>query len=308
MNMGRVSEARSDLDQLAAEGFSSSALTPIKADLAHMTDARDEEISAYERECQPLAPDDPVAKDPTAEASWLDGSKLASIRIKELRGDQKAAEEGWQKWLQEDDNAKFGMNEYGEYHIRQGNFEAAIKDFAACLAAMPKNQPSVDVTANVGLRLAEALWASGKLEEAEKRAAQVLELLREHKESTGRVSAFLAPSVFITLALAQQGFGVIDDKTSATLALSELVTAMKEEEYYGNGNIVAVLAGKLSKDKAANQLEKILKVAPNLDWALWSEMYLGFATAEDGQRALKFMPEHSLQRAILAQYLKGTSN
>jgi predicted Zn-dependent protease len=300
VQMGHVQDADADIQILDKAGFPVSTLVQLRAQLADVVGRPQDQIAAYEKFSRPLPANDPVVRDPSMVEAWKINSRVASIRVLELNGKIDLADEAWHKFLKEDSNEIYYLGEYGDFRLRQGDFAGAIVAYQARLDSMPKNQPSVDVTAAAKLQFAEALWANGKLEDAQRQASSAMKLLLQNRETSRHSSSFLPRSVFFTLVLAQREVGSADDRAMATAALRELTATFNSDTYFEDDALLALLAGKWPKEKASAELASTLKDAPNLQWALWAQVYLGLGSPEAARTAVRAMHEPSVQRTILS--------
>ncbi len=300
LDLGQPADAAADLKLLAANNQDFPGVRQAQVELARITGATADELAGYQAWSRmPRNPDRNLDL-------WIPQPQLLAAHIAELNGDMKAADAAWQQFLQPRGAGSAYYMEYGEFHDRIGQYAAAVKDYQSLL-----DNPKIDAefSTQARIHLARSLWALGRIDEAEKQAMTALSRIQENQDQTLRV--LLPPAVLAAYTLTMPGLGLADetvrvkDRAQARSALVALAQGLPHDTLCGHEIAAAALADNQPLAQSAGQLSKIVKDSPHLEWALWSEVFLGYAAPGEGRRMLKEIPELSIQHAILARQFKA---
>jgi hypothetical protein len=148
---------------------------------------------------------------------------------------------------------------------------------------------------------------SGKTDDAFDSAKGILEQTAAvDGKAPGSVTTLKLPTTIMAYTLSRvtsRDHGEVD-KLSGELA--KLLPKEQFSHFYGYGILGAMVTSRIDKNDGVRQISEVLRVAPNLDWALWSSSYIALLWPEETENMLKQLPEGTPQRHILVQYRNST--
>jgi predicted Zn-dependent protease len=299
MELGQTAEADSDLKLLATESPDSYAVYGREVRLARIRGRARDELDAY-KAMAAVSPSDPSLE------ALINPPELVQARVAELGGDLASAERIFaQLASHQTDQYHLGYLEaYAEFKVRHGQYADAARDYLAVIGGMPTGANFTEGAASLREDLAGVLWASERKADAAAQVNQALHLLIDWKNAWGRTPETLAPVTLMSWALAR-GVPNGDDSKVITMALDREAESLKAGNFHGFEIPIAALVGRMDGPSAFSQVESTLKAAPFLEWALWSELYLGLAFPQDSGRVLDHLPSGTIQRDIWIQEAKS---
>jgi tetratricopeptide (TPR) repeat protein len=305
-NMGRPQDAAKDLKELVDKDLGFPGVRRAQALCAHNTGAKREELRILEEWAA-------QKRDPNRRIdSWTPDARLLESQIAELKGDIKAAEDAWQRYLADYKGVAYYLDR-GDFLLRNGQMERAVAAYQVILD--DTRIADLDLDASTRVHQAAALWRWGKDDKAEATVVRALtDFEKWQEENKGRSGAFsFAPAVLMGKALLDMGVGPADKtqradhKAKVQAALTVLVKELDVEHLNCNEIMLAVGGGKLTNVEAQERVSKILKDSPYLEWALWAEVYLALQMPKEAEQIVLALPKDTPQYAILAAQLRKTS-
>jgi tetratricopeptide (TPR) repeat protein len=302
--MGRPQDAAKDLKVLVDKDIGFPGVRRAQALCAHNTGAKREELNFLQDwAAQKRDPDPRIA-------SWTPDPRLLEGQIAELKGDIKAAEDAWQRYLADYKGVGYYLDR-GDFLLRNGQMERAVAAYQVVLEDSRITDLEFDGMTRV--HQAAALWRWDKDDRAEATVVQALmDIEQWQKETKGRSGSF-APAVLMGKALLDMGAGSADEKQRAEhqakvqTAMAALVKELDLEHLNCEEIMLAVGGGKLTNVEAQGRVSKIMKGSPYLEWALWAEVYLALQMPKQAEQMLQTMPKDTSQYTILAAHLKRAS-
>jgi hypothetical protein len=225
-------------------------------------------------------------------------------RLDELLGNIEAADADWKLSMK---SATIGpdLDGYADFLQRQGRFDEALQAESAEFDQIPKNTPSDDLFASTALKVAYLKWATGKPADALSLTASVMDRLSRAWDNGNHNLRFLQPTALLYNALASSTIGIEQERKKAAAKLDEYGGESSQTFVARFKYDIAVAGlrddGDIPREVARREEEQVLKSAPHLDWALWSELYLCLDSPDSVKRALDHMPTKCIQRTILTK-------
>jgi tetratricopeptide (TPR) repeat protein len=305
--LGRTSEARADVEYLSSKWPDDYKSNEARAAVDRVAGMRDGELAAYQAMAAAKPDNDHVA----VVQAMHEPPSVLHARIQELQGDAGGAEKTWKGLISTAAASDLGLeHEYAEFLVRDGAYEDAADAYRKAIVSLeklPGQQAFVSVVARDRLRLASALWASGKLSDASTQVDAALGVVEKWKDSLGNRSILLPEAALMSFSL-----HALTDIAGATRPVGsqalEFANSTATSDQTQDFDIaVAGLTGKIEVAAAVDQIESRLKEAPFFDPALWAETYLGLANPSLSKRAVEHLPKGTIQRAVFDKYGRGAS-
>lgn len=292
MQMGAITKCKEDIVYLESKAPNFRGVLELQVQLGRVTGERQHELAALERTLKPVP-----KKRPMLAATRAISVHFAKPRIAELRGNLREAEKLWKKMVRDADDTMhiLVLSELGEFYLRQEDFSEAVETFKLALKSAQDKEVSGDSISDIKLKLAIALWADEKRNEA---MEVTLAVTTKQLSNAIRIDEICAKAVLMGHVLTQTKAGSEAEKKKMRSILEKAAKRFPVGRPYSVESVVLVLTGKLPRDEAIVRIKKVLKAAPHLDWALWAALYLGLSEPEHAKDLLKLLPEKSIQRQI----------
>jgi tetratricopeptide (TPR) repeat protein len=299
MEMGLMDKADRDLQKLEAAVGETAGLREARADYWEILGNRDKRLAALENRANK------EYADPQQLARFKASIERNKAMILELRGDVAGAVAARKKILDEGDPQwrVFDVMAYARFWVRQGEYSKAADLYKGVVDLLQK-QRQEGVYSWLTADYAHALWATGKRAEACSASDDSLSELISARNIDRDV---IARSALALRVLSRQG-GKDMDKQKADAAWPKAVELCPKGAPYSLASVVLTLDGKVPMKEEIERVEKVLKAAPNLDWALWAAMYLYLSGTEEARPLAKYLPEKSIQRRIVEVEEKAASS
>lgn len=235
------------------------------------------------------------------------GNRFLELRIKELRGQMKETEALWARTLSESTprRKRSVTAAMGAFYLRQGLARKATQYLQTTFNAARKEGASPDIVAGIADDLVAALWLDGKLAQA---LSVAKELTKDIPPNRWPMSEGFMKLVLSQLVLAEL-LDNEEESENAGAIVKSLADRVSVGRPYSVEAILAVFTGKSQVRQVAQRLRRILKAAPELEWAKWAALYMGLSEPGHAKDLLKLLPEKSLQRRIaeIEQKAAGTT-
>jgi tetratricopeptide (TPR) repeat protein len=291
--MGNVEGAKSDLAALKAADPGFIGLVFTEGALYHAVGDAKNELQVMK---------DAQAKNANSPPDTLQGIEAAraTVIVEELNGKLQKVEEALVRAVDSADpvSRPYEMEFLADFYVRNGQFSKAVALYKPAIAGKSDRSQSYRVMAIDYSRL---LWANGNRDAA---AAMAVENAQDLLDLADKPRTVVPPEHLIWQALAASaltgaGAGSKADKAAAESALADVERMASPNHLYSTNSILLTFSGKIPLKEEVERVEKVLKAAPNLDWALWAAMYLYLSGAEEARDLVKLLPEKSIQKRIV---------
>ena len=294
MQMGRLDEASRDIDELARRSPEYRMLPDNWIRYYRIKGDRIKELEGMKNLATRKVTDD------TAMA-FAGAIRWHRPWIAELSGNTALAKKEWQKWVDESplqQRADY-MTYQVQFYLRRGDYEDAVTVAKAAVEHHRHHQShQSDCLTNTLTWYGFSLWVSGK-------RAEALATFVDAAEQPNDESFFAPGALFYRRSLAILSVRVLaandTEKDKAAKLMSALSKSALGKRPYSLEPVVLALSGGSEMKPVADTVAKVLKQAPNLDWALWAALYLGLSGQDEARALLTLLPKDSIQKRIAEQ-------
>jgi tetratricopeptide (TPR) repeat protein len=295
VQMGRMDEAMKDLDEITRKRPDYFGLAGTRAYYYRVKADRARELEELRKLVAKRLASDPVNAARSTAVGW------SRARIAELLDNLPLARKEWQAAVDEappQERASHIVHQV-MFYLRHGDYKDAATAAKTAVELNrrygTKGSSLVDSLTWHGF----SLWLSGKRTEALAAFFEAAERAQDEDESNYTPGALFDRKVLaIASARALATHGAEEDKALAAKLMSDLGKSATHKNPYSLESAVMALSGQSAAKPVADTVAEAMKQAPNLDWALWTALYLGLSGDEEAKHLLKLLPEDSIQKRI----------
>lgn len=248
---------------------------------------------------------------------WL---KPFQARQFELAGEPKIAEEIWRKdiKLHDDLSKKMGeketepgnnsylsskmidLDEIGDMYDRLGKYDKARDAYEECMKILT---PGCYEWASQQEKIGFSVWALGDEMGAYHHfslAARAMDVMN----AKWLRDDDMVNSVCAAYVLARTVMGKANQKITADW-VEALAKKVSDKPQYSTNLALLYFSSKLDHEEVSAVLNRVLKEAPHLDWALWTGLFINVTDTDGAKAMLEKMPKGCIQRTILSRYVEA---